>query len=355
MKNILSNRKIVWGGIGTLALLVLAFVAAQIACRMSAPDASEPTKDPDAVLTAVMITAEAMRQLTASAMPATPTPTGGSPTPGTTPTATIGTNTTPTITQPAGPTAPPGGLRMVYVADVTVPDGTVFAPNTAFTKTWRVRNGGTVTWTPAFSLVFTSGEQMGAPAQLPLLKDVAPGAEIDISVPMVSPSSAGRYQGNWMMRDPNGQMFGVDPEAKYPVYVDIVVEGEAVASTATGTVTATPGGTATATSTAPQVSNVTLVVDNADASGCPHTFTFTAGFTLNQAMQVSYQLEAQATNPPTTINLPSAVTRNLEAGVHAVVYTLDFTSGIEGWVRFHVTAPQDVVSSQVTFKLTCAP
>ncbi len=349
MKKLFANRKIFWGGIGALAVLILAVVAVQTACRLSAPDAAEPTKDPAAVLTAVMYTADAMRQLTASANPVTPSPTGASPTPGTTASPTS--NSTPTATQPAGPTAPPGGLRMVFVADVTVPDGTVFAPNTAFTKTWRVRNGGTVTWTPAFSFVFASGEQMGAPAQLPLLADVAPGGEIDISVPMVSPSTDGRFQSNWLMRDPNGKLFGVDPEAKYPIYVDVVVSG----GTAPGTPSPTAAVTGTVTNSAAQVSNVTLTVDNPNATSCPHTFSFTAGFSLSQAALVSYQLEAGASDPNIPINLPAAVTKNLEAGTHAVVYTLDFTSAVDAWARFHVTAPQDVVSSQVSFKLTCSP
>ena len=34
-----------------------------------------------------------------------------------------------------------------FVADVTVPDGARYDPNAAFTKTWRLRNIGTCTWT----------------------------------------------------------------------------------------------------------------------------------------------------------------------------------------------------------------
>lgn len=247
---------------------------------------------------------------------------------------------------------------MVFVADVTVPDGTVFSPNTAFTKTWRIRNGGTVTWTPAFSLVFSSGEQMGAPNQVPMLANVAPGAEVDISVTMVSPASAGRYISNWLMRDANGQLFGVDPEAKYPIYVDIAVSGDS--GTPAATTSPTPGTPVASPTTTPTVSNVqvtevSLAVDNPNATTCPHTFSFTATFTLSQASTVTYRLEAGASDPSVTINLPDPVTTNLEAGLQAVIYTLDFTTAVDGWARFHVTAPQDVLSNQVTFKLTCQP
>src|SRR5512143_3278895 len=34
-----------------------------------------------------------------------------------------------------------------FVADVTVPDGTSYAPGTTFTKTWRLKNIGSCTWT----------------------------------------------------------------------------------------------------------------------------------------------------------------------------------------------------------------
>ncbi|KXK11504.1 MAG: hypothetical protein UZ14_CFX002002738 [Chloroflexi bacterium OLB14] len=33
-----------------------------------------------------------------------------------------------------------------FVADVTIPDGTNFAANTAFKKTWRIKNIGSCAW-----------------------------------------------------------------------------------------------------------------------------------------------------------------------------------------------------------------
>jgi hypothetical protein len=39
--------------------------------------------------------------------------------------------------------------RAAFVADVTVPDGTNFAPGTTFVKTWRLKNNGSCTWTTA--------------------------------------------------------------------------------------------------------------------------------------------------------------------------------------------------------------
>ena len=50
-----------------------------------------------------------------------------------------------------------------FVADVTVPDGTTFAANQTFTKTWRLKNIGFCTWTTSYALVFDSGNSMGGP------------------------------------------------------------------------------------------------------------------------------------------------------------------------------------------------
>ena len=52
-----------------------------------------------------------------------------------------------------------------FIADVTVPDGTNYAPGTTFKKTWRLKNIGTCAWgSTDVSLIFDSGERMGAPA-----------------------------------------------------------------------------------------------------------------------------------------------------------------------------------------------
>jgi len=38
------------------------------------------------------------------------------------------------------------GDQSIFVADVTIPDGTVVAPGARFTKTWEVQNVGTAAW-----------------------------------------------------------------------------------------------------------------------------------------------------------------------------------------------------------------
>jgi hypothetical protein len=112
-----------------------------------------------------------------------------------------------------------------FVADVTVPDGTKFAPGTTFKKTWRLKNIGTCTWTTGYALVFDSGERMGAPATVTLPSSVAPGATIDLSVDMTAPNNAGRYIGYWKLRNAAGGLFGIGSTANKSFWVEINVTG----------------------------------------------------------------------------------------------------------------------------------
>jgi Ig-like domain from next to BRCA1 gene len=48
-----------------------------------------------------------------------------------------------------------------FFLDVTVPDNTQFTAGASFTKTWRLRNTGTTTWSTAYRLYFITGNQMG--------------------------------------------------------------------------------------------------------------------------------------------------------------------------------------------------
>ncbi len=110
-----------------------------------------------------------------------------------------------------------------FVGDVTIPDGTVISAGNSFTKTWRLENAGACSWTSAFDLVFVSGTLMGGPTVVSLPNNVNPGSTVDVSVTLVAPNTAGTYQGNWMLRDANGVLFGSGPNASQIFWVNIVV------------------------------------------------------------------------------------------------------------------------------------
>jgi hypothetical protein len=327
------------------------------ACKGSQPTAT-PTTDIEALKNAAAQTASAFLTATALAVPnqtATPTVTATATKAPVTPTPTQ-TQTSPavgTITVTLGASV---GENAVYVADVTVPDGTVFKPGEVFTKTWRIKNAGNSTWTPGYALVFISGDKLGAPDRMGLLANVSPAGTVDISVSMAAPTTAGSYRGFWRLKNTAGQYIGDS------VYVDIKVAAGAtptvtntssgVVSGATATVTPTP----TLSSATLSVSNVTMSVNPTEFSGaCPKTFTFTGKFTLNIPASITYKLEAGSDDPAFVFTLPSPQTTSFGAGDQTVTYVLDFSNSVAGWVRLHITAPVDVSSSQAPFTLTCEP
>jgi len=108
----------------------------------------------------------------------------------------------------------------------TIPDGTVFAPGTSFTKTWRVKNIGDCTWTSAYAIVFDSGNHLGAPDAIPFPGNFAPGQEVDFSINMQAPATPGNYQSFWKFRNASGVIFVVNP---YSVNI-MVVEPTATAT-----------------------------------------------------------------------------------------------------------------------------
>ena len=312
------------------------FVLLLSACRSGAVEPTPTvTPDPQAVYSAAALTAEARATELAALTPTLPSATPSLTPQPATPTPTPGAATsTPTLT------LPPGGSDLLeFVADVTVPDGTNLRPGERFTKTWRVKNAGTSTWTSAYALVFASGALMGGPEAVPLALNVPPGAIVDLSVDLVAPADPGSYTGNWLLRNAAGATFGLGPEARWPIYVQINVVGGA------------PGATATSPASGRTVSALALSVDQATVEeACPYTFNFSGQITLSRAATVTYRLEAETGFP---ITLPGPITASLGVGVHTVTYALEFTASVEGVARLHVTSPEDVLSSPLSFSLRC--
>lgn len=119
-----------------------------------------------------------------------------------------------TITpEPISPSCLPGAT---FVTDVTIPDGTKFAPGESFSKVWRVRSSGCAAWSSGTYLVFVSGDQMGGPNRVPV-PETALGDTVDVDVSLVAPTSPGTYKGYWQMQTPDGTRFGDQ------IYVVIVV------------------------------------------------------------------------------------------------------------------------------------
>ena len=139
-------------------------------------------------------TATSMAVDTSSPVPATST---ALPTATPQPTATLPPTATalPTAT-PIPPTPTPTPLPCdwaSFVGDVLISDGNTIKAGTTFTKTWRLQNACSCTWTSAYTLVVDGENIFNAPLTSPITAgSVAPGANIDVSVTLAAPSLAGR-------------------------------------------------------------------------------------------------------------------------------------------------------------------
>jgi hypothetical protein len=144
--------------------------------------------------------------------------------------------TPPTQPTPSSTTAPAGCTnRAMFVTDVTIPDDAVITPGDAFTKTWRLRNSGTCTWTSSYALVFSHGDQMGGAAAVPLAGAVSPGDTVDLSVDLVAPVNPGTYQGFWKLRNNSNVLFGIGASGTDPFWVKIVSQPPSPTPTVTPT------------------------------------------------------------------------------------------------------------------------
>ena len=195
----------------TLVVLLAVLLGA---CGQQTNETTEEL-DTDALITQIVLTARAGGTQTAQAMPVTPTFTPiaatntlepiASPTTGiTTPTATIA------YQQPTSGSS--GGTTSTcdvasFVEDVTIPDGTQFAPGEKFTKTWELKNTGTCTWNAAYQIVFYGGEQMEAgPTDALTGGEIAPGDVVQVSLDMTAPDTEGEYYSYWILRNANGRI-----------------------------------------------------------------------------------------------------------------------------------------------------
>ena len=218
----------------------------------------------------------------------------------------LNSDSTPT---PVLPTVLPSACdRAEFIADVNVPPGTVMLPGQTFTKTWRLKNLGPCTWTIAYSLVYYSGDVMGAPYSAGLTQSVGVGETVDISINMTAPNAPGSYRGYWMFRNASGQNFGLGPEATQPWFVDINVSGPTLPASLTPT-QVPPSSTPTPTDVPGGPIN-SPTPGTTPVPGDWLTFTnLTYGFEFKYPPQG--QIEADGTDNHTRIDLPFVQGTNL--------------------------------------------
>lgn len=180
-----------------LIALVVLCTTLLAACGSSNTNPTPTPVDVNALQTAAVLTVVANVTQTAAAFTSTPEPPTATTVP---PSATI---------QPT----PDGTATLsicddaIYIADVSVPDGTQLNAGEEFVKTWKVKNTGSCTWTTTYQLILSHGDAMSG--QSTYLKiEVLPDVEAEISINLKAPTKPGTYYGYWRLRSNNGVNFG---------------------------------------------------------------------------------------------------------------------------------------------------
>jgi Ig-like domain from next to BRCA1 gene/Helix-turn-helix domain len=121
--------------------------------------------------------------------------------------------TAPTVSCPQRPD--PGDHPLIpcdddrFIADVTIPDGTIVRAGHTFVKTWEIQNSGLVPWQGRYlsrqGLLAGAGlcasvPQVAIPATLP-------GQDVRISVTFTAPSLPGSCRVDWKMTDGHGRVY----------------------------------------------------------------------------------------------------------------------------------------------------
>lgn len=180
----------------TLWLLLLVLV---VGCTPNS--AATPTIDANLLATQVVQTFQA--QLTASAPPATRTPTMTitvAPT-------SMETSSLPTLSMATATlTLASVKDRADWVANSPV-DGAEIGINERFDIVWTVRNIGETTWTKRYKIRYYSGWAIGERGEYYFREEVPPGGMTNLIVDAMAPRFTGDYTTTWVLSNEDGINF----------------------------------------------------------------------------------------------------------------------------------------------------
>lgn len=192
-----------------------------------------------------------------------------------------------------------------FITDVTIPDGTILAPNANFTKKWRLKNVGSCAWN-GFTLAFDSGDDMNGPASKPVAA-VNPGQEIDLELNLTAPATVGNYRGYWrLITNGNVLVPVINGYQGKAFYVDIKVQNAVTATftnapfAVTGVSFTNTGGcggftaTANITVNGPGTVNFHWIRSDGGAPPVPAPLVFAAAGT--QTASISWNTSASGTH-----------------------------------------------------------
>ena len=107
--------------------------------------------------------------------------------------------------------------NLTFVADVTVPDNSIFNQGETIDKQWLVENSGTCNWDSFYRLKHTNGATLGAPEEIALYPARA-GTQATIRILFTAPFTVDYFESEWQAFDGNGVPFGD------PIFIKINVQ-----------------------------------------------------------------------------------------------------------------------------------
>ena len=232
------------------------------------------------------------------------------------PTITPGVTATSIVILPA--TATPIPCNKAQFVSETIVDNTVIAPGAAFTKTWRFKNVGTCTWNTNYKLIFVSGDAMGGVASKNLTANVAPNGNVDISVNLTAPTTAGTYKGNWALQADDGQNF-----ANFWVQIKVETATFAVTSVNTNLANVSPG-------------------------ACPYSYGVQINITASAPGTVTYYTERSVGGVSATKSVVFAA-----AGTKTENLTWDGLTTGAYWLSVYIDHPNNQLFGPFNFSVTC--
>lgn len=106
--------------------------------------------------------------------------------------------------------------NLLFLEDLSIPDGTEIDPGATIDKQWKVQNNGTCNWENGYTLRFIGGSDMGAET-IQALIPARSEAIVTIRISFVAPTEPGNYRSAWQAYNQADIPFGD------PIYLDINV------------------------------------------------------------------------------------------------------------------------------------
>jgi len=216
------------------------------------------------------------------------------------------------------------------IVSETISDGTEFAPNASFEKTWTLRNAGDCDWTTSYYFKFVEGDRMDGASSLAVQSLVKPNEQVTFKLDLKAPNDPGDYTGVWQLFAANGEGMG-----RY--WVKITVPGAVVPP-----------------ADAFSVTSVSTNLTNQVGMSCtpPYVYPVQIHITANGPGSVTYNTERSTSGvgPSKSMVFDAAGTKVLDTS-----WQFDHLGAIDYWLKVNIQSPNNQTFGPFEFWVDCDP